>query len=59
MNGKTAKRIRKYAGLRFATLAVKEQALLRFNIRNLYKILKEQYYLKGRSFKNMVHYVSQ
>lgn len=57
MNGKTAKKIRRYAGLRFSTLAEKEKASLRFDIRNLYKILKEQYYLKGRSFHKMVNFV--
>lgn len=57
MNGKVAKKIRKYAHVRFVSLDVKRQAMLRFNVRNLYKILKEQYYLRGRSFKNMVAFV--
>ena len=57
MNGKTSKRIRRYAGVRFMSLDVKRQAMLRFNVRNLIKILKDQYYLHGRSFKKMVAFV--
>lgn len=57
MNGKTAKKIRRYAAVRFMSLDKKRQAMLRFNIRNLYKILKEQYYLHGRSFAKMVAFL--
>jgi len=57
MNGKTAKKIRRYSNFRFATLDIKRQAALRFKVRHLYKILKEQYYLHGRSFAKMVNFV--
>jgi hypothetical protein len=59
MNGKTSKRLRKYASFRFMSLDALHQAKLRGNVRNLYKIIKEQYYLHGRSFSKMVAFVSK